>query len=111
MTYTLAILRVAPASFEDIKDRILQINEEVGGNQYANMFLSDGSIDLTHIAIQPDLDLPATEAPSGLTKRDWGYILQCVSGTGSIRAKAGDVTALEAMEIEKKIKRLMAGCS
>lgn len=54
MTYTVAILEVAQSTYDDIKQRIEKINENVGGNQYGHMFLSDGGIDLTHIAVKPE---------------------------------------------------------
>lgn len=54
MTYTVAILEVDQASYDDIAARIKAINERVGGNQYGHMFMDDGGIDLTGIAIKPE---------------------------------------------------------
>jgi hypothetical protein len=54
MTYTVALLPISQAAYDEIKARIEKINAEVGGNQYANMFMDDGGIDLTGVAVVPE---------------------------------------------------------
>lgn len=47
MTYTVAILEIDAGSYHDIRSRIERLNT------YGHMFMPDGSIDMTHIAVRP----------------------------------------------------------
>lgn len=57
MTYTLAVLRVAPETFDDIKRRVDALVKNVDPS-YSDMFLEERGeplrINLTHIAIEAE---------------------------------------------------------
>lgn len=70
MTYSLAILRIPPATHAEIKARIDRVNRH---GDYDHLFLDDGCIDMTHIAVQPD---PADEVTPDYDRTE--IVLSCM---------------------------------